>query len=123
MSAHCGHNASILGYLDSRADCLDTMRQIHARCEERRGRGVLNIQIAFVCKSGKHRSVGMATALRLALLRDSQYQVRRVVYCTDLARECRCRMCPACTVDVLSTMARQSTTQKLQRCWPARAFQ
>jgi hypothetical protein len=109
MSAHCGHHHHILRYLDGRRDCQEAMRNVLERCEHGRRCGLSEMYVAFVCKSGKHRSVGMATALRLAVMRDADYVVRRVVYCTDLARACRCGLCFECDTAQLSTQARQGT--------------
>ena len=123
MSMHSGHHASILRYLDGRRDCRESMRHVLERCEQKRNRGVSDIYVAFVCKSGKHRSVGMATALRLAVMHDACYVVRRIVYCTDLAQACRCGLCFECDTAELSTRARQAATQNLQAVWPVRSYQ
>ena len=123
MSMHSGHHESILRYLDGRQDCRNTMRYVLERLERCRSQGAEQIWVAFVCKSGKHRSVGMATALRLAVMHDACYVVRRVVYCTDLARACRCGLCFACDATELSTRARQAATQNLQAVWPVREYQ
>jgi RNase adaptor protein for sRNA GlmZ degradation len=123
MSMRSGHHASILRYLDGRQDCRNTMRYLLERLERCRQQGIGDIYVAFVCKSGKHRSVGMATALRLAVMHDACYVVRRLVCCADLAQACRCGLCFECDATELSARARQAATQNLQAVWPARSYQ
>jgi RNase adaptor protein for sRNA GlmZ degradation len=123
MSNHSGHHADILRFLDARSDCRKVMHRLYARFENMRRNEVSDIYVAFVCRSGKHRSVGMATALRLAIGDDACYNLRSVVYCTDLARACRCGLCHACDTTHLRTRARVEATHNLRACWPQRSFQ
>ena len=95
---------------------------MYCALERLRLQGVADIPIVLVCESGKHRSVGMACAIRLCVLYDDFYDVAHCHMMTDLAQACQCRVCPMCDPAKLATQARLEAAGPFFHLWPKRTM-
>jgi hypothetical protein len=71
------------------------------------------VLLFFVCKRGKHRSVAMSVALRLAIWKDPRFAVERVVQLTDLGQTTACRLCTECSLFRLNVPKRLEAARAL----------
>ena len=123
LSDHCGYNHRIVQYLAGFPKAKSDFAHLYMRLERLRLQGVADIPVVLVCKSGKHRSVAMACAIRLCVLYDDFYDVAHCHMMTDLVQACRCRVCPMCDPAKLATQARLEHAAPFFLLWPHRSMQ
>jgi hypothetical protein len=97
-SRHCGAHPRILQHLGTMQGALDSMEMLGGELARLYvSQETRTVLLFFVCKRGKHRSVAMSVALRLAIWTDPRFAVDRVVQLTDLGQTTACGLCTACS--------------------------
>ena len=97
ISRHCGTMPRILAHLSSMEKAHVSMNLLGAElARQHMLREKRTLILIFVCRQGRHRSVAMSVALRLAIWRDPRFAVSRVMQLTDLGRDSGCKQCHEC---------------------------
>ncbi len=91
------------------------LARLHVSQEQR------TVLLFFVCKRGKHRSVAMSVALRLAVWTDPRFAVDKVVQLTDLGQTTACRLCTECDQFPLNVPRRLAAARELMAAFAAGA--
>jgi hypothetical protein len=121
-SRHCGYNPGIMRFLANNDAAVIAFGQLRSDLERLRLEEHRDIYVVFICRSGKHRSVGMCALLETMVARDDLYSVFHTCLMTDLYSACACRVCPECDFRVLETWARVEVTRSLRSIWPERTM-
>jgi hypothetical protein len=121
-SRHCGYNPGIMQFLAQNDAAKLTLGRLRSDLERLRLEEHRDIYVVFICRSGKHRSVGMCALLEMMVARDDLYEVFHRCLMTDLPSACACRVCPECDFRVLETWARLEVTRGLRAIWPERTM-
>ena len=86
------------------------------------GEGVRDLQIslAFVSNSGRHRAVSAGKVIAECLLADPKVRLGQVVYLTDQTKEGSCMMCQRCSFWTQRWVQRNDALRQAVSVWTGR---
>jgi hypothetical protein len=96
LSGHAGTHGLILRRLTEHTAFHGLMERLQGSLAAAFNQQCPGMVVILLCKSGKHRSVGMGVLLRTCLAEDNRFRLEDMVHTTPLAQVVRCGMCTDC---------------------------